>query len=279
MNPTNGYYSLVQYCPDPSRVEAANVGAILFCPTLPYLDVRMSHGNDRVRRFFGSEGHNWKQINSAKEGFVRRLKIEMEWMKSVEDLQRFIDLRANELRVTAPRSIKVFDPSRQLNDIFDELVGGRMIKLPSEHAEPVRRLLSQRFSRADLSPYIRQRVAVDVPVFKVKREVPYGFQNGVFNLIDTLQFEQRTEDGVRAAACEVAVEGRSIGRHPHIELGPMHLIVVGSFGSEASEHKAMVEDIFNENEVSLYTRDSIEQLAQMIRTTGKVINPHVTVGE
>jgi len=43
MNPTNGYYSLVQYCPDPSRVEAANVGAILFCPTLPYLDVRMSH--------------------------------------------------------------------------------------------------------------------------------------------------------------------------------------------------------------------------------------------
>ncbi len=32
MNPTRGYYCLIQYSPDPSRLEAANVGVVLFCP-------------------------------------------------------------------------------------------------------------------------------------------------------------------------------------------------------------------------------------------------------
>lgn len=32
-----GYYSIIQYCPDLSRFEAANVGVLLFCPERAFL--------------------------------------------------------------------------------------------------------------------------------------------------------------------------------------------------------------------------------------------------
>jgi hypothetical protein len=49
MNPTTGYYSLIQYCPDAAREEAANVGVVLFCPEVDYLEARTVSGNDRIR--------------------------------------------------------------------------------------------------------------------------------------------------------------------------------------------------------------------------------------
>ena len=40
MNATKGYFSLVQYCPDLARQEAANVGVVLFCPDLQFIRAR-----------------------------------------------------------------------------------------------------------------------------------------------------------------------------------------------------------------------------------------------
>jgi hypothetical protein len=34
------YYSIVQYWPDPSRLEAVNIGVALFCPDQAFLKVR-----------------------------------------------------------------------------------------------------------------------------------------------------------------------------------------------------------------------------------------------
>lgn len=44
MNTSKGYYSLVQYCPDRSRMESANLGVVLFCPDLDFLDVKFCRG-------------------------------------------------------------------------------------------------------------------------------------------------------------------------------------------------------------------------------------------
>jgi len=40
MSLTKGYYSIIQYCPDPSRLEAVNIGVALFCPELRFLRAR-----------------------------------------------------------------------------------------------------------------------------------------------------------------------------------------------------------------------------------------------
>ena len=50
-----GYYSIIQYCPDLSRLEAANIGVLLFCPEVRFIRAKTSAGNDRIRRFFGTD--------------------------------------------------------------------------------------------------------------------------------------------------------------------------------------------------------------------------------
>ena len=37
MTTEKGYYSLIQFCPDVSRLEAVNLGVILFCPGSAFL--------------------------------------------------------------------------------------------------------------------------------------------------------------------------------------------------------------------------------------------------
>ena len=52
MTAIRGYYSLIQYCPDRSRLEAANVGVVLFVPDRSFFKARISPNNEHVRRFF-----------------------------------------------------------------------------------------------------------------------------------------------------------------------------------------------------------------------------------
>ncbi|HWB02533.1 MAG TPA: DUF3037 domain-containing protein [Verrucomicrobiales bacterium] len=51
--PTTGYYSLIQYCPDRRRMEAANIGVLLFCPAPHCLIARLPPNNDRFVTFSG----------------------------------------------------------------------------------------------------------------------------------------------------------------------------------------------------------------------------------
>lgn len=118
-----GYFSLIQFCPDASRLEAANVGVVLLCPDLNFLEARISRGNARVRRFFGQDAFHSAGLNSAKRAMVSRLKVEWKGAPTLEQFQHFVNTRANELKLTTPRPVKLFDdPATELQRLFDELV-------------------------------------------------------------------------------------------------------------------------------------------------------------
>jgi hypothetical protein len=123
MTPTKGYYSLVQYCPDSFRMEVANVGILLFCPDLRFLDVKLAEGNDRVRRFFGRGNFDPQHLNDAKHALENRLRMDRDAFRTLEELTRFIETRGNSLVFTLPRPTKVFDPTTELDDLFNKLVG------------------------------------------------------------------------------------------------------------------------------------------------------------
>src|SRR6266511_5292009 len=112
MNPETGYYSLIQYCPDPSRLEAANVGVLLFSPKHAYLKAITVRGNQRIRRFFGNHGHDWLRLNSFKKGVEERLQVESGNIRTLADLEAFIAKRASRLQITPPRSMRVTNPDR-----------------------------------------------------------------------------------------------------------------------------------------------------------------------
>ena len=131
--PRTGYYSLLQYCPDLARVEAANIGVILFSPEDGYLRARTAPANDRVRKFFGSTAGDLDQISAMKRMFERRLEVESGNIRDLAAFRRFASLLANELLVTPPRAVRVEEPDADLMQLFEELVTGRVRReLPPE---------------------------------------------------------------------------------------------------------------------------------------------------
>jgi len=117
-----GYYSIIQFCPDISRQEAANIGVLLFCPELGFIRARTSESNERIYRFFGKESCDAARIEQMKGLVEKRLIVEADSFRSREDLEKFIATRANDLQLTPLRSVLLDNPEEELDRLFDLLV-------------------------------------------------------------------------------------------------------------------------------------------------------------
>jgi hypothetical protein len=130
MSATTGYYSLIQYCPDRMKLEAANMGVLLYEPESRFLQARLAKSNERIVRFFGEEAGDLKQIDAMKTILLHRLEAESERIGHVEDLSRFAELLANEIVITPPRAMLVEEPELDLKRLFDEVMAD------CEHLQP-----------------------------------------------------------------------------------------------------------------------------------------------
>lgn len=256
-----GWFSIVQYCPDPNRLEAANIGVLLFCPSLEFLDVRMASDNHRIIKFFGPLMSERPAIDSFKKGLIERVRNERKQIVSHEQLADFVDRRANLIRISPPRSIRVTEPERQLNELFSKLIGGSTRREPSVAGQ-----LASTFEQPALEPKLYKSVPITVPIDGRQLQVPYAFQNGRFNLIQPVRFE--SEQPLQTAY-RYAVEGNSIYETEHEEFGRLKLLVVGSFRKTDDENKQKVGRVLETHHVTLYPMDDVGKLVQEILATGK----------
>lgn len=266
MNPTKGYYSIIQFCPDLSRVEAANVGVMLFCPERSFLKAVTTSNNSRIIHFFGSKGHDWKRINAMKRGLEDRLQKESPDIRNVEDLKQFIALRANLFQFTPPNPMKVFEPEKDLADLYEKIFGEPANKA---RQKSLKRYLGDKLSSAGLDRKIAHDLKVTVPVLQKQVEIPYGFQNGRFNLINPVRFGAVDPDHAVATACKYAVEGRSLYDNPDPTLGELQLVIVGQFRPKDNDSQQKVRHVFRDYGVELYRTDELPELVDKIRRTGK----------
>ncbi len=266
MIPSKGYYSLIQYCPDLGRLEAANVGVLLFRPEPHFLKALTSRNNSRIIRFFGSAGHDWVRINAYKQGLTDRIAREGADIRTVEHLERFIAQRANLLQITPPRPMRVLDPEKDLHELFKEFLGDSAHRTSTR---TLRRFLAERLGTPALEKKIRRDITVRVPVLQKQVEIPFGFQNGRFNLINPVRFEATNPEQSVITACKYAVEGRSLYDNPDPDLGPLQLVVVGKFRPRDLDSPARVHRVFQDNGVKLFRTSELPQLIEEIRTTGK----------
>ena len=266
MKPMKGYYAIVQYCPDLSRFEAANVGVLLFCPDRVYLKAVTVGNNSRIIRFFGSEGHDWKRINAFKRGLVDRLQKEAGEIKTVDDLKQFIALRAGLLQITTPNPMRVIDPDKDLAELYEKIVGQPMKRKRRKRLD---RYVSEKLISAGLEKKIVRDLEVKVPVLQKKVTFPFGYQNGRFNVINAVRFTAKKPDDSVDTACKYAVEGRSLYAHTNPKLGKLQLVIVGKFRTKDQESRQRVRYVLEDNNVVLYGTDEIPQLADEIRQTGK----------
>jgi len=194
MKASAGYYSLIQYCPDPSRAEVVNIGVLLFCPSLNFIDAQINPGNKRIATVFGKNTFDADRIQETKSSIRRRLHIGRNAFKELKDLELYITSLANEIRITGPRSIKVFEPETELGNLFRELVGGRA-KPPKEPHEAFRKLHS-RMNQSNLRNRVKMDYKVEVHIanrLSVRSlTVDYAYNNGSLNLVKTELFSVGT---------------------------------------------------------------------------------------
>jgi len=266
VKPTRGYYCIIQYCPDLGRLEAANIGVLLFCPDRDFLKARTSSDNARIRHFFGDEAHDWTRINSYKLGIEQRLETEHNEIRTLEALEDFIAKRANLIQISPPRPMKVHDPEKDLDQLFKDLVGGHA---RTSRGQTMKSFLLKKFLNAGLNNKIKKDISVTVPIYDRQIEVPCGFQNGRFNLIQIARFQAANPESAKTTACRYAVEGGSLYENPDPHLGELQLILVGQFGSKQSESRPGVERILKEHHVRLYAITDLNSLVDEIKRTAK----------
>lgn len=178
MTSHRGLYSIIQYCPDHARMEAANIGVLLWAPALQYLDVRVAESNDRVRRFFRPDDFNFEAMSTAKELLAGRIRAAKAEIRSEDDLFRFVRSRGGEFVLTDPRVVAVPEPEPTLGLLFQKLVGGRRHGTGSRAVSRQYRKLSKMFETYLSRGNVYSRQILTDPAVPVSLRVDYSIQNG-----------------------------------------------------------------------------------------------------
>jgi hypothetical protein len=256
MSNLTGYYSLIQFFPDPSRLEGVNIGVAVYSATQKKLHVRISQSNHRIRRFFGNQ--DWTFINRAKKAIANQLRNQQ--FASITDLEGYISKRANSIQLTPPRSMRVCDIEADLARLFDQLVGKESI----DRSHRIGGSLKERLLDAGVTNLVKKSVNVQIPNLKRSIRVPYAYQNGRFNLITPVQFDHDTD--VLAKTGKNAIEGQLLYDDRNAEFGEMRLVVVANFddGIENST-RDLVRKIFDSHSVALYTLENLDPLLDDIK--------------
>lgn len=255
MSQQRGYYSLVQFCPDPSRLESVNIGVVLYSSSEKRLECRISHSTLRIRKFFGDQ--NWNLVKRARAAVERQLKTEK--FLSIDDLNAYIARRANMIQLTPPRPMRITDLESDTIELHNRLVG-------PEPKEPKRRKIGELdglLFEAGVAELVRRPVKIEIG-FNKTIQVPYSYQNGRRNLIAPVRFDDPEKIFEKTASR--AIEGEILFQQSHPEYGAMQLIVVAKFDDQVEiATRESVAKKLRDHDVVFYAMDNIRPLVENIK--------------
>ncbi len=262
MSTNRGYYALVQYCPDLSRLEAANIGVLLVCPDAEYADVQLTAGHDRVRRFFRSENIDYEGLAAAKAAITNRVRMDPAAFLDIERLQQFVQSRGNDVILTALRPVRVDSPHATMVSLFEELVGGR------HHREPVSNfgVLDEAFRRPSLFGKIRYKQSVTVPIVGKRITAPYAFQNGSLNLIKPERFSS-VDGTATAVAMRLAIEGDLLNKYAIDDGSHAKLIVITDFHRTSNDARHKVQTLLDAYKIRSFGVEHVNDLIAEVEQT------------
>ncbi len=192
-----GWYSLVQYCPDPSQSEFANVGVVLIVPERGLVLPKFASHNDRPRRYFHVASDALTALNNAKHFLQNRINREAAKLVNFEHFEQFRQTRGNDLILSSPRNVRVEDPFETLTELFDELVGGRAIGDMIHRERGLSALVPLRnvFERDVFDGIVKVPTQpVPVPYTHAKFRADFEYKNGQTNLLKALVIRPSVEE-------------------------------------------------------------------------------------
>lgn len=265
-----GYFSVIQYCPDRSRLEAVNIGVLLFCPEARFLEAATTDRYSRVRKLFGREGFDKTHLDAARRALVNRLQLERESMTTLDELNHFIASRGNDIVLTPARAMRVDRPHEELKALFEELVATPRKTAQRVSRTVITREIERAFRKYDVLDRVKRQQTVEVPRIGVQLTVPFSYLNGAVNLIRPQAFSGDKEYALRTAS-ELAVWDGLFRKYSSDDQ-VNHLIVVSDFTKEAlaSGVKDSVLGILDEYGTEVYDRNQIEELARKVEAEAHV---------
>lgn len=177
------HYSVVRFAPYPETDEFVNVGVVLACPSLGYLDFKRAdlRRRGRVGRFFpeldaniySAAMHAW--VDSLK-GFrhvpeTAQTLTDFDCQRQRELFKALVRPRESILFYSEPRVILSTDPVATLDEIFGAYVERRFANAPEYQEKVMCRRLQVVFREADLL----QRYLLDDPVGNEDYQVRFPF--------------------------------------------------------------------------------------------------------
>ncbi len=267
MKGIEGYYSLIQYCPDRFRAEGANVGVLLFTPQTPALRARVTEFGRHARKMFHLDAAETLRVCRASRAIADRVEHSQDEILTVEDLQHFIDTRANDIRITSPRLVKVENVDADLERLFADLVE----REPQDHVAVAAvvspSVLDSTFARLIASNRATGPREVVVPVRGTTLAVPYAYQNGVLNLVKPEKFSKSLDKAMDKASV-LAIAGDSLQTTP--EDGEARQLVVVSEGKSTPrrrETEARLSELFERYHVRFVSSKHIKEFAAEVETS------------
>jgi len=94
--PLRGHYSLIQFCPEPARLETANIGVALYCRDADFLSVQMSGKNRRIVKMFGRGEHDLNRLRAVKASLQEAIERRDGELDSLDQLQKFAALQVSD---------------------------------------------------------------------------------------------------------------------------------------------------------------------------------------
>jgi hypothetical protein len=257
MSQQRGHYSLIQFCPDPSRLEGVNIGVLLYSSGERILRVKLNPYNHKIRKFFGNQ--DWNFVNRAKASVENQLQTQQ--FQTASELDEYISKRANVICLTPLRPMRIADIQADVKLLYDRLVGGD----PIEPKRRIERYLTEKLIEAGVEGLVKKSVSVEIPDFSRAIRVPYGYQNGRFNLISPVQFEPKM-DNILSRAGKSALEGELLYKNRHPDFGEMRLVVIANFADRVeNSDREFVRKTFEEHMVKLHTFEDLNPLVDDIR--------------
>lgn len=270
MPQSTAYYSIIQYCPNPARAEAANIGVLLFNPAEKYVEARLSQGNRRIERFFGRGSFSREKLNARKRSFENALRISANSLATVEEFVSFLAQFSNELRPTPPKPILVQDSVEELAALYDELVGGTQTKSDKKQRE-AREKIDGYFKRPSLQGKVVFDQSITIPKVHRSIEIPYSYQNGATNLIKP-EFFATTAQGVNKAL-QLSSEWDLFRRHcsgnGH---GEYNLIVISVFNEPVQgiqQNVTTVADVLTDFGIDHVSDQDIDEFIQRVEAEAR----------
>ena len=268
MQKIQGNYALVQYCPVPERLEFLNIGLMLLIPESGVLMVRFTSGPARIERIFGKQSKH--QFDHLRRALKSRIFDHFQENLDGRGFEEFSARRANGVRLSPLQPILLSDAEEDFHELFDRLVGDQ---------EPVRRepVIRKRLAQAFIDNRVVDKLEIpgdiEIPEYGLKFHIPFGYQNGFYNLIDGMKIPAQNGEGLREAG-KRAMEGSLIWKHFDEQ---KRLVVVGDFEQQTNEFYNAVRHQFDIANIKLYRLDDMRPLLNDIETQA-ALHPRQILG-